>query len=136
VNVAPNLLHPTLFKLVPPAYRWRVRRRITRYYRALLGVEARLHEDPSPAEIDRSRRRLDDIEKRLADVAVPLGYTDMLYRPRLHLQFVRQRLDAADSRAAAQPRPVAGERGRGGPPSSVVADDVRRAPAEQGTRPE
>ena len=104
-----TLLYP-LFRIVPPAYRWRVRRRITRYYRALLRVEARLHEDPSPAEIDRSRRHLDDIEERLADVAVPLGYADMLYRLRLHLQFVRERLDAVHSRTAAQPRPGAEER--------------------------
>jgi len=87
-----TLLYP-LFKIVPPAYRWRVRSRIFRYYRALLGVEARLHEDPTPEEIERSRDHLDDIEDRLGHVSVPLAYADMLYRLRLHLQFVRERLD-------------------------------------------
>lgn len=93
-----TLLYP-LFKIVPPTYRWRVRWRIVRYYRALLGVEARLHDNPTPTEIERCRGHLDDIEERLGNVSVPLAYADMLYRLRLHLQFVRERLEevAADT---------------------------------------
>jgi hypothetical protein len=87
-----TLLYP-LFKILPPTYRWRVRRRIIRYYRALLGVEARLHDNPTPEEIERSRSLLDGIEERLSYVTVPLAYADMLYRLRLHLQFVRERLE-------------------------------------------
>jgi hypothetical protein len=87
-----TLLYP-LFKILPPTYRWRVRSRITRYYRALLGVEARLHDNPTPAEIERCRVFLDEIEERLSHVSVPLAYADMLYRLRLHLQFVRERLE-------------------------------------------
>jgi len=92
-----TLLYP-LFKIVPPTYRWRVRSRIFRYYRALLGVEATLHDNPTPAEIERCRGHLADIEERLGNVSVPLAYADMLYRLRLHLQFVRERLEdvAAD----------------------------------------
>jgi hypothetical protein len=87
-----TLLYP-LFKILPPTCRWRVRRRIIRYYRALLGVEARLHDNPTPEEIERSRSLLDGIEERLSYVTVPLAYADMLYRLRLHLQFVRERLE-------------------------------------------
>ncbi len=87
-----TLLYP-LFKILPPTYRWRVRSRIIRYYRALLGVEARLHDNPTPAERERCRDLLDEIEGRLGNVSVPLAYADMLYRLRLHLQFVRERLE-------------------------------------------
>ena len=46
-----------------------------------------------PAEIERCRGHLADIEERLGNVSVPLAYADMLYRLRLHLQFVRERLE-------------------------------------------
>jgi len=94
-----TLLYP-LFKILPPTYRWRVRSRIIRYYRALLGVEARLQDNPTPAEIERCRELLDGIEKRLGNVTVPLAYADMLYRLRLHLQFVRERLQETETGSA------------------------------------
>ena len=94
-----TLLYP-LFKILPPTYKWRVRSRIFRHYRALLGVGARLREDPSPAELDRCREQLAGIEQELNGVTVPLSYTDMLYRLRLHLQFVRERFQEVEADSA------------------------------------
>lgn len=88
-----TLLYP-LFKVLPPTYRWRIRYRIFRYYRALLDVETRLHQDPSPEQLAWCRQRLDHIENRLNEVSVPVTYADNLYNMRLHLKLVRERLDA------------------------------------------
>lgn len=87
-----TLLYP-LFKVLPPTYRWRVRYRIFRYYRALLDVESRLHQDPSDEQIAKCRDKLDSIEDRLNEVSVPVSYADNLYNMRLHLKLVRERLD-------------------------------------------
>jgi hypothetical protein len=94
-----TLLYP-LFKILPPTYRWRIRSRIFRHYRALLKVEQRLREDPSPAEIERCRASLAAIEQELSGVSVPLSYSDMLYRLRLHLQFVKERLLEVEGESA------------------------------------
>lgn len=87
-----TLLYP-LFKVLPPTYRWRVRYRIFRYYRALLDVESRLHHDPSAEQLQQCRERLDSIENRLNEVSVPVTYADNLYNMRLHLKLVRERLE-------------------------------------------
>lgn len=91
-----TLLYP-LFKILPPTYKWRVRSRIFRHYRVLLEVEARLRDDPSPADLNRCRRTLTTIEQALRGVSVPLSYSDMLYRLRLHLQFVREGLQEVEA---------------------------------------
>lgn len=87
-----TLLYP-LFKLLPPTYRWRVRYRIFRYYRELLAVEARLHDNPDPQELADCRERVDDIKHKLDEVSVPVSYADTLYNLRLHLKLVQERLD-------------------------------------------
>ncbi len=84
-----TLLIP-LFRFAPPLYRWRVRRRILRWYRELRALEAALREagagDAARAELV---AKLDRMQAAAGAQAVPLGYADSLYHLRLHIDFVR-----------------------------------------------
>ena len=87
-----------LMRIFPPTYRWRVRSRIYRWYRELRMAE--------PTEMDRLdedelRARLDDvdrIEAEAAKVPTPTSYAEELYSLRLHIEFVRRRIEAAMQR--------------------------------------
>ncbi|MCA8969217.1 MAG: hypothetical protein KDC95_05515 [Planctomycetes bacterium] len=79
-----------LIKLAPPLYRWRIRRRITKWYRALLAAEDRVREDPSETTIERVQRDLQALDGEIAQVQVPLGYTEELYNVRMHLRLVQR----------------------------------------------
>jgi TRAP-type uncharacterized transport system substrate-binding protein len=89
-----TLLIP-LFKIAPPTYRWRIRKRIYDHYRYLLQVENALAAGPTPATLDRCAALIDEIEEDLADVDVPLSYADQLYHLRMHVRFVKQRVEQA-----------------------------------------
>jgi TRAP transporter TAXI family solute receptor len=84
-----------LFKLLPPAYRWRIRRRLLRMYRELDSL------DPMQATIadekDRERRleQLESIDQEIADLSVPRGYTDDQYKLRRDVDLIRRRLHSA-----------------------------------------
>jgi TRAP transporter TAXI family solute receptor len=90
-----------LFKLLPPAYRWRIRRRLLRMYQELDSL------DPAQAalgdERDRERRlqRLDAIDQEVADLSVPRGYTDDQYKLRRDADLIRRRLLSATPQAEA-----------------------------------
>jgi TRAP transporter TAXI family solute receptor len=84
-------------RLVPPLYRFRVRRKIFRWYRNLLLIESELEEGERPrAELIAS---LEKLEQRVASVNVPLSYADELYSLRSHIELVRQRLNQSPASA-------------------------------------
>jgi TRAP-type uncharacterized transport system substrate-binding protein len=89
-----TLLIP-LFKIAPPTYRWRIRKRIYSHYRYLLEVETTLLENPSEAVLDGCTAKIEEIEEELAQVNIPLSYADQLYHLRMHVRFVKQRVDLA-----------------------------------------
>jgi hypothetical protein len=89
-----TLLFP-LFKIAPPTYRWRIRKKIYNHYRYLFDVETALLTNPSMADLDRCIMQMEDIEEQLAEVHVPLSYADQLYHLRMHVRFVKQRVDQA-----------------------------------------
>ncbi|MEI8243171.1 MAG: TAXI family TRAP transporter solute-binding subunit [bacterium] len=90
-----------LFKIVPPTFRWRIRSRITRWYRELSDIDAQVNfadavlADELMAEIDR-------VEHDVIRVSVPLGFADQLYNLRSHIALVRERILAR--RKACAPR--------------------------------
>ena len=88
-----TLLIP-LFKIMPPAYRWRVRKKIYRWYRELQALDI----DHPERESDENRQslltRLETIEEEVRKVDVPLSYADELYDLRLHIGLVRSKLRA------------------------------------------
>ncbi len=82
-----------LSRLVPPLYEFRVRSRIFRWYRNLREIEEDL--DEHGAGRDELLHRLDKLDTRVAQVAVPLSYTDEVYALRTHIDLVRARLTKA-----------------------------------------
>ncbi|MGB5834936.1 MAG: TAXI family TRAP transporter solute-binding subunit [Thiohalocapsa sp.] len=82
-----------LSKVLPPAYRWRIRRRILRWYKELRTIDMELETSELGAErLAQLRRDLDHIETDAAQVEVPLGYSDQLYELRSHIALVQRKL--------------------------------------------
>lgn len=86
-----TLLIP-LFKIMPPAYRWRTRKKIYRWYRELQALDIEHPEQESAQRLQDHIRQLDTIEDEVRNVTVPLSYTDELYDLRLHIRMVRNNL--------------------------------------------
>ncbi len=86
-----TLLIP-FFKIMPPAYRWRVRKKIYRWYRELQVLDIDHPERESDETLQGLRARLDAIEEEVRKVRVPLSYVDELYDLRLHIGLVREKL--------------------------------------------
>jgi TRAP transporter TAXI family solute receptor len=87
-----------LSKVVPPLYVWRIRSRVYRWYGQLRAVEQSLEAvqgEGREEALSDLLRRLDDIERRVNQMTIPLAFADALYGLRSHINFVRQRVRAA-----------------------------------------
>ena len=91
------LLFP-LFKVIPPVYKWRMRRRIFRWYAALAAVDPDVHREEAAESLQASLAKLDEIEEKVSKVAVPLGYAEGLYALRVHIEMLRKKLRQAAQR--------------------------------------
>ncbi|MDE1139245.1 MULTISPECIES: TAXI family TRAP transporter solute-binding subunit [Paraburkholderia] len=93
------LVFPAL-RAIPALYRWRVRSRIYRYYGALIAIERdalkHTNEEERHALID----ELDEIERSLNTLRMPLAYADAFYVLREHIGFVRMHLAPTERRTA------------------------------------
>lgn len=88
-----TLLFP-LVRVAPPIYRWRIRRKIYRWYKVLRTVDQHAAASRRDHDVDDSRKRLDQVEAELSEVSVPLSYMAEFYSLKLHVDFVREKLDA------------------------------------------
>lgn len=79
-----------LSRVLPPLYEFRIRSRVFRWYGRLRVVEDAQGKRPA----DELLKELDDIERSVEHVSVPLSYADELYALRSHIQLVRGRLGA------------------------------------------
>jgi len=103
VVVALAALVIPLSKVVPPLYAWRVRSRVYRWYGQLRAVELAVESAPEARRTEvqaEQLKRLDDIERRVNHISIPLAYADALYGLRSHINLVRQRVRAAPQRRA------------------------------------
>jgi len=89
-----TLLIP-LFKIAPPTYRWRIRSRIYTQYKYLFDVETALLQEPSLERLDDCLVTMGKIEDELGEISVPLSYADQMYQLRMHVRFVKQRVNQA-----------------------------------------
>ena len=80
-----------LFKIVPPTFRWRIRSRITRWYRELASIDERITAADALAA-DELIADIDRVEREVIRVSVPLGFADQLYNLRAHIGLVRERI--------------------------------------------
>jgi TRAP transporter TAXI family solute receptor len=83
-----------LIKLLPPAYRWRIRRRLLRLYAELENIDPLVN--PLQGEEDRADRmqRLERLDTGSVIGGVPKTYTDDVYKLRRDIDLVRRRIDA------------------------------------------
>jgi hypothetical protein len=77
-----------LSRILPPLYTFRIRSRVFRWYRQLREVEEAIGRRPNGELL----KELEAIEKRVAQVTVPLSYADELYSLRTHIHMVAERL--------------------------------------------
>lgn len=87
-----TLLLP-LLKAAPPVYRWRIRYRIYRWYRVLREIDKQVKGADAGADFATELAHLHTLESELAEVSVPLSYMEEVYNLRMHVDFVRQRLE-------------------------------------------
>ena len=81
-----------IFKLVPPAFRWRVRRRLLSMYDELDTLDPAQAALSDAADLEQRLARLESIDHEVAELAVPRGYTDDVYKLRRDVDLVRRRL--------------------------------------------
>jgi len=91
-----------LSRVVPPLYQFRVRRRVFRWYARLRDIEAKV--DAREGSRDSLLEELDQLDRVVNKVAVPLSYAEELYALRNNIYAVRKRILVATS---PQPAPAA-----------------------------
>jgi len=88
-----------LSRVVPPLYQFRVRRRVFRWYARLRDIEAKV--DAQKGEQKELLEDLDQLDRVVNKVAVPLSYADELYALRNNIYAVRKRVLARTPQGAA-----------------------------------
>ncbi|MCG6860506.1 MAG: ABC transporter substrate-binding protein [Chromatiaceae bacterium] len=81
-----------LVKILPPVYRWRIRRRIYRWYAQLRQIDLEI-ETSVGVDSHALGERLAEIESETAQIEIPLSYNDQLYDLRLHIRLLQQKLE-------------------------------------------
>lgn len=92
------LVIPAL-RTIPGLYRWRVRSRIYRYYGALIAIERDALKHTNEEERRALLAELDEIERSLNTLRMPLAYADAFYVLREHVGFVRMHLSENKSQS-------------------------------------
>lgn len=85
-----TLLYP-LFKILPPTYSWRMRSKVNRWYKELQALDDELRAK-SISHAD-ATARLDEIEASVEKVSVPAGFAASAYTLRLHIDFLRRKVE-------------------------------------------
>ena len=91
-----------LFKLMPPLYRWRMRSKIYRWYAKLEAIDDELTRGSAYQDLEKTTARLDDLERNVAGISVPLAFREALFDLRLHIDLLRKKLGRQDEGAAAE----------------------------------
>lgn len=89
-----------LLKVAPAIYNWRVRSKVFRCYGELKFLEDDLKNHFDPAKLDDYRDRLDALDEEASQLHVPLGFTDLTYTLREHVNLVRSILAKRETQQA------------------------------------
>lgn len=81
-----------LSKILPPTYRWSVRKKIFHWYDELQLVDQSATEIPSEENLEHCLANLDKIENEVKEVEVPLGYAHELYVLRQHIDLLARQI--------------------------------------------
>ena len=99
------LVIPAL-RAIPGLYRWRVRSRIYRYYGALIAIERDARQHKNEEQRRALLAELDEIERSLNTLRMPLAYADAFYVLREHVGFVRMHLTANEPQSQSQSKAI------------------------------
>jgi len=81
-----------LSKILPPTYRWTVRKKIFHWYEELQLVDQSATEIPSEENLEHCLANLDKIEREVKAIEVPLGYAHELYILRQHIDLLARQI--------------------------------------------
>ncbi len=87
------LLLPIL-RALPGLYQWRMRARVFRYYQEIREIDTRLAK-ASREELPELARRLEQIDRELTELPLPLPYRGNAYTARMHLDLLRRRIETS-----------------------------------------
>ncbi|MDR2188190.1 MAG: transporter substrate-binding domain-containing protein [Azonexus sp.] len=92
-----------LLRFAPALYNWRVRAKVFRSYGELRYLEDEIRHNFDPAQASDYRRRLDAIDEAASELNLPLGFSDLIYTLREHVDLVRQELSKQQDAAKETP---------------------------------
>ena len=81
-----------LGKLLPPAHRWRIRRRLLRRYALLDTIDPFGNPVVDSDDLERRLSKLEELDAESAAEIVPRSYMDDVYKLRRDIDLVRRRL--------------------------------------------
>ena len=82
-----------LSRMLPPAYRWTVRRKIYRWYDQVQALDQSASENQDTDHLHYCLNELSNIQSEVRTVEVPLSYAHELYGLRLHIQLLMQQIE-------------------------------------------
>jgi TRAP transporter TAXI family solute receptor len=91
-----------LSKILPPTYRWSVRKRIYNWYEELQIVDQSASEIVTEDNLELCLANLDKIETEIKEVEVPLSYAYELYVLRQHVDLLARQISAREKEAEKQ----------------------------------
>ena len=94
-----------LLKVAPSIYHWRIRSKIFRCYGDLKFMENDLRLNYDPARHAEYLARLDRIEDDAYARNIPIGFSDLLYTLREHINLVRDKLNHLGSGTLPENKP-------------------------------
>jgi TRAP transporter TAXI family solute receptor len=81
-----------LFKIMPLVYRWRMRSKIYRWYSKLRAFDPERHKEEGTERLQEYLVKLEGIEAKVANISVPLSFSEELYHLRMHIDLLRNKL--------------------------------------------
>ncbi len=87
-----------LARILPPTYRWSVRKKIYKWYDEIQLIDQSADENPTEANLEVCLANLDKIEDEVREVEVPLGYAHELYVLRQHIDFLARQISIQESK--------------------------------------
>jgi len=95
-----------LMRIAPALYNWRVRSKVFRCYGELKFLEDDLKHHFDQRRLGEYRSRLDALDDEASQLRVPLGFTDLVYTLREHVNLVRGILLKQEAALGAEPPPA------------------------------
>jgi len=87
-----------IIKIIMPAYEWRIKSRIKRWYKKLREIENKLSKDIDSAERKKIITQLEQINEEIKKSHMPLSHSDALYNLRLHVELVEGKISSATTK--------------------------------------